>query len=147
MRRSTLLFALTKTYDPISIDLRDKRREKKSLFLLFSSIRPSISLFFFIFYFLLLYYYYYYYYFLFLIIIFLLYFFIVLYFSLFSPLDTWLNVSHSYKCTTCHAMCHPAPDVSKNVKFRLSRNPIKFDGVTRFRETNSTGKSISSSKI
>ena len=146
MRRSTLPFALTKTYDPISIDLRDKRREKKSLFLLFSSIRPSIPLFLFIFYFLLLYYYYYYY-FLFLIIIFLLYFFIVLYFPLFSPLDTWLNVSHSYKCTTCHAMCHPAPDVSKNVKFRLSRNPIKFDGVTRFRETNSTGKSISSSKI
>ena len=44
-------------------------------------------------------------------------------------------------------MCHPTPGASKNVKFRLSRNLTKFDGVTRFRETNSTVKSFSSSEI
>ena len=27
------------------------------------------------------------------------------------PLDTWLNVSHSHKCTTCHALCS-SPKVS-----------------------------------
>ena len=53
--------------------------------------------------------------------------------SLFScfilPLDTWLNVSHSHKCTTCYSMCPspnvpcgihrimPQPDASKNMKF------------------------------
>ena len=46
-----------------------------------------------------------------------------------------------------HAICHPTPDASKNVKFRLSRNPTKFDGVTRFREKNSMVKSVSSSEI
>ena len=46
-----------------------------------------------------------------------------------------------------HAMCHPIPGVSKNMKFRLSLNPTKFDGVTRFRETNSMVESISSSEI
>ena len=44
-------------------------------------------------------------------------------------------------------MCHPTLDASKKVKFRLSRNPTKFDGVTRFHETNSTVKSVSSSEI
>ena len=68
-------------------------------------------------------------------------------FPLFLPFDTWLNVSHSHKCTTCHAMCHLTPNVSKNVKFRLSRNLTKFNGVTIFRETNSTMKSVSSSEI
>ena len=33
------------------------------------------------------------------------------------------------------------------VKIRLSRNSMKFDWVTRFRETNSTVKSVSSSEI
>ena len=46
-----------------------------------------------------------------------------------------------------HVMCHPTPNVSKNVKFQLSHNPMKFDRVTRFREMNSTVKSVSSSEI
>ena len=46
-----------------------------------------------------------------------------------------------------HAMCHLTSRASKNVKFRLSRNSTKFDGVTRFCETNSTVKSVSSSEI
>ena len=33
------------------------------------------------------------------------------------------------------------------VKIRLSQNLTKFDWVTRFRETNSTVKSVSSSEI
>ena len=33
------------------------------------------------------------------------------------------------------------------MKFRLSRNPTKFKGVTRFREINSTVKSVLSSVI
>ena len=41
-----------------------------------------------------------------------------------------------------HAMCYPTLGVLKNVKFRLSQNPTKFDGVTRFREMNSTVKSV-----
>ena len=71
----------------------------------------------------------------------------VLSFPLFPPLDTGLNVSHSHKCTICHTMCHLTPDASKNVKFRLSQNPMKFDGLTGFRETNSTVKFVSSSEI
>ena len=43
-----------------------------------------------------------------------------------------------------HVMCHLTPDALKKEKFRLSRNPTKFDGVTRFRETNLTVKSVSS---
>ena len=35
----------------------------------------------------------------------------------------------------------------EKVKFRLSRNPTKFDGVTKFHETNSTVKSVSSFEI
>ena len=35
---------------------------------------------------------------------------------------------------------------SKNMKFRLSRNLTKFDGVTRFRKTIPTVKSVSSSE-
>ena len=42
---------------------------------------------------------------------------------------------------------YPTRDTSKNVKFQLSWNPTKFDRVTRFRETNSMVKSISSSEI
>ena len=44
-------------------------------------------------------------------------------------------------------MCHPTPDASKNVKFQQSQNPTKFDGVTRFRKTNSTVKFVSSYEI
>ena len=73
--------------------------------------------------------------------------FLVLSFPLFPPLDTWFNVSYSHKCTTCHAMCHPTFDASNNVKFRLSRNSTKFDGVTRFCERNLTVKSVLSYKI
>ena len=65
-------------------------------------------------------------------------FFLVLSFPLFYLLDTWLNVNHSHMYTTCHAMCHPTPDASTSMKFRLFQNPTKFDGVTRFCETNST---------
>ena len=50
MRRSTLRFASTKTYGPISIDLREKRR-KKNLSLLSLSRSSSVSPFFFSFYF------------------------------------------------------------------------------------------------
>ena len=99
------------------------------------------------------------------ILIFFLTFLIFLYFPffLYPIFDTWLIVSHSYKCTTWHipcvtplgcmwnphdhAMCHLTPGTSKNVKFRLSRNPMKFNGVTRFRETNSTVKSVLSPEI
>ena len=35
----------------------------------------------------------------------------------------------------------------KNVKFRLSRNPTKFDVVARFREMIPTVKSVSLSEI
>ena len=138
MRGSTLPFAPTKTYGPISVDLREK--QKIFFFLSFSVFSRSHSpplpplflsfllLFDFSFYFIYL-------------------FFLVLSFPLFPPLDTWLNVSHSHKCTTCHAMCHSTPDASKNVKFQLSRNPMKFDVLTRFCEMNSTVKSVSSSKI
>ena len=44
-------------------------------------------------------------------------------------------------------MCHLTPHALKNVKSRLPRNPTKFDVVSRFRETNSTEKSVSLSKI
>ena len=46
-----------------------------------------------------------------------------------------------------HAMCHMTPDASKNVKFQLSWNPTKFDGVTRFRETNSVVNFVLSFEI
>ena len=39
------------------------------------------------------------------------------------------------------------PIASNFVKIRLSHNSTKFDWVTRFRETNSTVKSVSSSEI
>ena len=88
-----------------------------------------------------------------------------------SPLDIWLYMSHSTKCHVSlatphgyHAMClspkvscgihmwhyslwHPTPSALKNVKFRLSQNIMKFDWVTRFRETIPTVKSVLSSKI
>ena len=45
------------------------------------------------------------------------------------------------------AMCHPTPNVSKNVKSRPPRNLTKFDMVAQFRETISTEKFVSSSEI
>ena len=141
-----------KTYSPISVDLKEKRKiiffflslSLSSLSLSLSTVSLSFLLTFllFIFFFLFPFIFFYFYFFSSFFS-----FFFVLSFSLFPPLDTCFNMSHSHKCTTCHAMCHPTPDVSKNVKFRLSRNPTKFDWLTRFRETNSTVKSVSSSNI
>ena len=34
-----------------------------------------------------------------------------------------------------HSIYHPTPSALKNMKFRLFRNPTKFDWVTRFHET------------
>ena len=150
MRGSTLPFTSTKTYDLISVNLKEKQRKRKIKNLsplaltLLPLIYPSylLDLHFFSFYFIL---------FLFLLLLFFsfsyLFIFLVLSFPLFPLLDTWLHVIHSHKCTTCHAMCHSTPDASKNVKFRLSQKGTKFDGVTRFRETNSTVKSVLSSEI
>ena len=45
------------------------------------------------------------------------------------------------------AMCHPTPNVSKNVKSRPPQNSTKLDLVAKFRETISTEKSFSSSEI
>ena len=63
-----------------------------------------------------------------------------------------LATPHGYNACVHLLRCHVAStwsslDTSKNVKSRLSWNPTKFDRVTRFRETNSTVKSVSSSKI
>ena len=44
-------------------------------------------------------------------------------------------------------MYHTILGVSKNVKFLLSRNSMKFDVVARFRETIPMVKSVSSSEI
>ena len=46
-----------------------------------------------------------------------------------------------------HAIGHPIPHASKNVKSRPPRNPTKFDVVAKFRETNSTEKSVLSSEV
>ena len=125
---------------------KSEKKKKKILSLSLSNAFPLLSLLTFLFYF--RFYLIYLFIYLFsLFIYFSLFYFIVLSFPLFLPLNTWLNMSHSHKYTTCHTMCHLTPDISKNVKFWLSRNPIKFDEVTRFRETNSTVKSVLSSEI
>ena len=160
MHGPTFPFAPTKTYGPIFVNLRDKFFSLYPSLLSFSlslTFSPSLRFvpkkchfpfFFFYFsyfiFFSFLFYFYYYYFFLFPFFCFI---FVFLSFPLFPPLDSWLNVSHSHKCTTYHAMCHLTPDASKNVKFQLSRNPMKFNKLTRFREKNSTVKSIRSSKI
>ena len=59
----------------------------------------------------------------------------------------WCHVAVPGYAVWHHPMCHATPDTSKNMKFRSSRNSNKFDWVTRFHETNSTVKSVSSSKI
>ena len=132
MRVLTLPISPTKTYGLISIDIR----EKVEFLSLPSLLRHSPALtpngpyvFFFFFYFSFFFFYF----------IFILLFFI---FLIFFP---YFIFPISYKCTICHAMCHPTPDASKNMKFRLSQNLTKFDGVTRFHETNSKVKSVSSS--
>ena len=101
MRGPTLPFAPTKTYGPISVDLRDK-----FLSLLFSflslSLRslvcsPIFFLYFPLFIFLISYSFIV---FLFLLLFFFFFFFLlVLSFSVFPLLNTWFNVSHSHKCT------------------------------------------------
>ena len=129
MRGLTLPFCLMKIYGPISVDLREKRKffffSFLSLSLLSLSLSASPPLRFSLFSFYLTFF------FLFLIII-----FSCLSFSLFPPLNTYLNVNHSHKCTTCHAMCHPTPDALKNVKFQLYQNSMKFDRLTRFQQVN-----------
>ena len=83
---------------------------------------------------------------------------------------TWLNVSHGIhaihvaqcepflfmpsvtllRCLVASSylvICHPTSYASKNVKSRPPRNPTKFEMVTKFRETISTKKSVSSSEI
>ena len=45
------------------------------------------------------------------------------------------------------AMRHPTPVASKNEKFLQSQNSMKFAWIIRFRETNSTMRFVSSSKI
>ena len=126
MRGPILPFAPMKTYSKISVDLREKQIFSLSLSSLalthcLSFLFFRISLFLFLFFFLISFYF---------LFFFIIFFFLVLSFPLFSLLDTWLNVSHSHKCTTCHATFHPTPDASKNMKFRLSRNLTKFDRVT-----------------
>ena len=121
MRGPTFPFAPTKTYSPISVDLRYKQKIFPFSLSLFLSllVLPLCRFFFFSFDFSS------FYFFLFLLFSFLLfffsfpYFFIVLSFPLFHPLDTWLNVSHSHKCTTCHAMCHPTPDTRCLEKYEI----------------------------
>ena len=140
MRRSTLPFAPTKTYDPISIDLKEKRKKVKNKNSLSPLALPlSLPPFDFVF-LLFIFFYFYYYYFLFLIFLF---------FYFIFPIIS--SIRHLVQCESFiqvhHMSCHVIPDVSKNVKFRLSWNPMKFDGVTRFRKTNSTVKSVSSSEI
>ena len=41
-----------------------------------------------------------------------------------------------------YVMCHMTPYTSKNVKFRLSWNSMKFNVIARFHETISTVKSV-----
>ena len=59
----------------------------------------------------------------------------------------WCHVAVPGHAMWHHPMCHLTPGTSKNMKFQPSRNSTKFDWVTRFRTTNSTVKSVSSSKI
>ena len=141
MHELTLPFVPTKIYNSIFVDFKKKR-----IFFSFSLLSLSLWIFFsFLLTFLL--FIFFSYFILFYFILFFYYFFLILSFPLFPSLDTWLNVNHLHKCNIGHVMCHPIPNTSKNLKFRLSRNPTKFDEVTRFRETNSTMKSISSSEI
>ena len=63
---------------------------------------------------------------------------------------TWVHVVGDFFHTACLSQAvirHPTPGDSKNVKFRLSRNSMKFDVVARFREMIPTVKSIWSSEI
>ena len=148
MRGPTLPFAPMKTYGPISINLREKR--KKKIFLSFSFFSLSLSTLFFCLpkngllplFFTFLIPFLFFYLFIFLFIFF--FFFLVLSFPLFPPLDTWLNLSHSHKCTTCHATCHPDTRCLKKCEILTV---LESDGVTRFSETNSTVKFVLSSKI
>ena len=86
--------------------------------------------------------------------------FLIFLFLLFPPLDTWLNVSHSHKCTTwlmpcvtplgfhvaSTCPCHVSPDTRCLEKHEIL-TVLESDGVTRFRETNSMVKSVLSSEI
>ena len=60
-----------------------------------------------------------------------------------------LNISHflGFSSKIPFSGVHSMPVTSNFVKIRLSQNSTKFDWVTRFRKTNSTVKSVSSSEI
>ena len=60
-----------------------------------------------------------------------------------SPFYTWLNVSPPNECQVSLITL----GALKNMKFRLSRNSTKFDGVPRFRETIPKVKSVLSFEI
>ena len=89
---------------------------------------------------------------------------LIFFFPFITSCNTWPNLSHLFQVhhmdlSMCHSLgvpcdihmimpCvtrHPVP--RKNIKFQLSRNPTKFNWVIRFRDRNSTAKSVSSSKI
>ena len=60
-------------------------------------------------------------------------------------LTIWYFSGFSLKFSFCGV--HLMPIASNFVKIQLSQNSTKFDWVTRFRETNSTVNSVSSSEI
>ena len=68
-----------------------------------------------------------------------------------SSFNTWLHMSHSTCLHMSHSTCTKCQlvtlGVSKNMKFRLIPNLMKFDEVTRFCETIPKVKSVSSSEI
>ena len=110
--RSNFILAPMKTDGSISIDLREKRKTPFPLSLSLSSPlhAHSLPLFvpkwaFFPSFFL---------------------YFLFLFSSFIPPLDTWLNVSHSHKSTTCHSM-FPSPKVPcgiHRIKPCVTRHPM-----------------------
>ena len=60
-----------------------------------------------------------------------------------SPFDTWFNVSPPNECQVSLVTL----GASKNMKFRLSWNSMKFDAVSRFHKMIPTVKSVLSSEI
>ena len=156
MHRSTLHFAPTKTYGPISVDLREKQRKvKKSLP---SRSHASLRLFFFSFFpfpfdFLSFYFPF------FCFFLFFLYVSIsnsgmfpkTIYFFSVQFILNEISLSHfptSNIFVKISSLKSLAIITQKIVKiFQLSQNSTKFFRVTRFRETNLTVHSVSSSEI
>ena len=80
------------------------------------------------------------------------YFPLLLFILFISSCNIWLNVTcvtplGYHMASYDHATCHLTPYASKNVKFKLSWNATKFDVVSRFCETISMVKFVSSSEI